>query len=366
MIYVIEPFLTSSHQHWLNLFSAKNGFECETFTLGGYHWKWRMHGAAITMAEKLAKKAEPDHIIISDMCDVAVFKALLPRNWRCKISLYFHENQLTFPWSPSDLDLKLKRNNHYAFINFTSALAADSVIFNSHFHKTEFLSALPDFLKQFPDEAGKNSIKIISDKSSVIPIHISITPHNEKKWEESEPLILWNHRWEYDKNPEAFFETMFKLKHQNLNFKLAVLGSKGKEYPKIFDQAKTHLTEEITHFGFLENAAEYAQILSKAHITPVTSNQDFFGISALEAVVSGVYPLLPNRLVFPEHFSSSQHLYDTDEELASKLIQWISNWNLERENLKHQARELRTETLKKYSLEFIISEWKKHLHHVIS
>ena len=29
-----------------------------------------------------------------------------------------------------------------------------------------------------------------------------------------EPLILWNHRWEYDKNPEPFFQSLFRLKDE--------------------------------------------------------------------------------------------------------------------------------------------------------
>ena len=29
---------------------------------------------------------------------------------------------------------------------------------------------------------------------------------------DQDPVILWNHRWEYDKNPEFFFNTLSKLK----------------------------------------------------------------------------------------------------------------------------------------------------------
>jgi glycosyltransferase involved in cell wall biosynthesis len=360
MIYVIEPFLTSSHQHWLNLFTAKNGFKVKTFTLGGHHWKWRMHGAAITLAEKLASEKEPDHIIISDMCDVAVFKSLLPRTWKCPITLYFHENQLTFPWSPTDLDLKLERNNHYAFINFTSALAADSVVFNSKFHEHEFITALPQFLSQFPNKPSKNSIKSITNKSSVIPIHIHASPSHPEKWKARKPLILWNHRWEYDKNPEVFFKAMFKLKELELDFELAILGSSRKDSPNIFKQAKKNLQEKIIHFGFLENTEDYRHILSKAHICPVTSIQDFFGISALEAIAAGIFPMLPNRLVFPEHLSSTEHLYDSDLELEDQLINLISNWKDMRTSLGSKASHFSLKITEKYAPEKIVHLWEQH------
>jgi len=36
--------------------------------------------------------------------------------------------------------------------------------------------------------------------------------------------ILWNARWEHDKNPEQFFEVLFSLDEAGLPFRLAVLG----------------------------------------------------------------------------------------------------------------------------------------------
>ena len=38
------------------------------------------------------------------------------------------------------------------------------------------------------------------------------------------PLILWNHRWEYDKNPEEFLQALLRLDEQGLDFRLAILG----------------------------------------------------------------------------------------------------------------------------------------------
>ena len=40
----------------------------------------------------------------------------------------------------------------------------------------------------------------------------SSTPNHKRA------VILWNHRWEYDKNPESFFKLLFKLADQNIDF----------------------------------------------------------------------------------------------------------------------------------------------------
>jgi len=360
MIYVLEPYLTSSHKHWLKIFSIQNKLEVKSFTLPGYHWKWRMHGAAITLAKKLSKHSEPDHILVSEMCDVAVLKALIPAEWNSKITVYFHENQLTFPWSPKDIDLKLQRNNHYAFINYTSALAADYVVFNSNFHFHEFVNALPKFLHQFPEKKDLSFLSEIKTKASVIPIHLFFPESNSKKWLNTTPRILWNHRWEYDKNPELFFQTLFKLKKQGLKFELVVLGKKGEAYPHVFKEAKEKLASELVHFGFEENFETYISLISSAHLIPVTSIQDFFGISALEAAAIGAYPLLPNRLAFPEHFNSKEHLYETDSELENMLEFYLKNWEAEKKSLGEKSTKLKAELKEKYSVERVISLWHSH------
>ena len=53
------------------------------------------------------------------------------------------------------------------------------------------------------------------------------------------PILLWNHRWEYDKNPDAFFNALFQLKNKGIKFQLIVLGESYKNSPPIFKKAKT-------------------------------------------------------------------------------------------------------------------------------
>jgi hypothetical protein len=82
------------------------------------------------------------------------------------------------------------------------------------------------------------------------------------------------------------------------------------------------------HWGYAETFQEYAEWLWRADILPVTSRQDFFGGSVVEAMYCHTYPLLPNRLAFPEHISEAsheEHLYDTDDELFNKVSELLMN-----------------------------------------
>ena len=150
-ILLLEPYLTGSHQSWAEEYARHSRHEVEIIGLRGKYWKWRMHGGAVSLANRYDELGyKPDLILASDMCDLSTFLGLA-RPSGVKTALYFHENQLTYPWSPDDADPVHKRDMHYAFINYASALAADKVVFNSHYHMQSFLDELPRFLKTFPD-----------------------------------------------------------------------------------------------------------------------------------------------------------------------------------------------------------------------
>lgn len=273
-----------------------------------------MHGGAISIAQKLTS-VQADILVVSDMIDLALLKSLLPEQLKDKpIYLYMHENQLNYPWSPDDADIELRRDRHYGFLNYTSALCADKVFFNSRYHLYSFIGELPTFLKAFPDHQNLGTIEQIKDKSDVLPLGMNLTRFDQFKQENNNqiPLLLWNHRWEYDKNPEEFFEVLIDLKEEGIPFELVVLGESYQKAPKIFQKAKELLRDRIVHWGFADSFEDYASWLWKADVLPVTSIQDFFGGSIVEAMYCGCYPLLPNRLAYPEHVSNVC-LYDPGE-----------------------------------------------------
>jgi glycosyltransferase involved in cell wall biosynthesis len=323
-ILLIEPFYTGSHKKWAEEYKQFSRHEVEILHLSGNHWKWRMHGAAVTLA--MQPKQKPDLILATDMLDLSTYLALT-RSWSYNIpsAIYFHENQLNYPWSATDEDVKLKRDNHYAFINYTSALAANYIFFNSNYHQQAFLNELPKLLKAFPDNNNLQTVEEIANKSSVLPLGMNLQKFNDCKPATVEkPLravILWNHRWEYDKNPEQFFNALFEINDRGIDFRLIVLGESYEKQPPIFDIAKEKLADKILHWGFVETFEEYCKWLWTADMLPITSHQDFFGASVVEAMACNVVPFLPKRLAYPEHIPDEFHstfFYD-EEDFVNKL-----------------------------------------------
>ena len=143
-ILLIEPFFTGSHKNWALGVQKYSRHSIEILKMNGSYWKWRMHGGAVTLARKLMEDdTNYDLILCSDMLDLTTFQSLTrSRTHDTPFAVYFHENQLMYPWSEADRDIQYQRDHHYGFINFSSALAADQCFFNSDFHMNGFLEEL--------------------------------------------------------------------------------------------------------------------------------------------------------------------------------------------------------------------------------
>ncbi len=327
-ICLVEPFHTGSHAAWAEEYARYSRHDVELLTLKGRHWKWRMHGGAVTLARLFMESGcEADLLLASDMLDLTTFLALTrDKTAGTPTALYFHENQLSYPWSPNGANPAQQRA-HYAFINYASALAADTVLFNSRYHLDAFNDQLPEFLKGFPDLNELASLPLLRAKSEVLSLGLDLRRFDQYHVEELQgatkpPLILWNHRWEYDKNPEDFFKALYQLQKEGFAFEVAVLGESYRTCPPIFTEAQQRLGERIVHFGYVEEFADYARWLWRADILPVHSNHDFFGASVVQAIYCHCTPLLPRRLAYPEHLPEAlqdRFLYDDFDDLLGRL-----------------------------------------------
>lgn len=356
---IIEPFFTGSHKSWMEQYKKYSSLNIEFLTMKGNFWKWRMHGGAVTLAKEFLKKdLRPKTILFSDMIDVTTFLSLTrSQTAQTKTLLYFHENQLSYPWSPTDQDKDLRRDIHYGFINYTSALCVDKVLFNSNYHKNSFFKDIEIMLKSFPDYNNLESLTTIKEKSKTLYIGLDLQKYENftKVEKKKKPLILWNHRWEYDKNPKDFFDVLSDLSQEGLEFDLAVLGESYKNSPKEFLKGERDLKKHIVHFGYAKSFQEYREWLHKADILPVTNIQDFFGISIIEAIHCKTFPLLPKRLTYPELLPNSLHknsLYENREDLKEKLGKILTDFN-------RASLEFDCSFTQKFSWKHIIDEYDK-------
>lgn len=192
-----------------------------------------------------------------------------------------------------------------------------------------YFEALKKLLNNFPDNRETATIKDIKIKSKVLNLGLDLKRYDKYYTENiNAPIMLWNHRWEYDKDPETFFQTLEKLKNNGFDFRLAVLGENFSKSPQIFNKAKILFKNNIVHWGYSNSLKDYATWLWKSDIIPVTSKQEFFGASVMEAVYCNTYPILPNRLSYPELLPQrfhKDHIYQNTEDLYQKLAWAIKN-----------------------------------------
>jgi glycosyltransferase involved in cell wall biosynthesis len=320
-ILFLEPFFGGSHQDFATGFAAHSRHDITLLTLAPLYWRWRMRAASLHFLQQIKQVTDYDLVFATDMMDVAQFKALAGPD--CPpLVLYFHENQMSYPLSARAR--QRKPDMDAGLININSALAADQIWFNSQFHLSAFLKEVRHLIKQMPAPRPKNRVDQIQKNARVVypGCRFPSTPDTLASDTQTPPLIIWNHRWEYDKQPDLFFKVLVRLKKRGILFALAVLGEKYDLYPAVFDQARERLAKEMVAFGYEPSRSVYEAWLKKGRVVVSTAIQENFGISVVEAVRFGCFPLLPCRLSYPELVPEKRHpdvFFRTENQLVEKL-----------------------------------------------
>ncbi len=301
-ILALEPYYGGSHRAFLDSWSAVSCHDWTVIGLPPHRWKWRMRHAAVTLTDEVRERvsggASWDLLFCSDMLNLAEFKGLTDRSVAALPTVaYFHENQLTYP-----VRQESERDLHFAVTNLTSALAANQIWFNSDFHRRSFLKALARFLERMPDFHMLDKIKVLRNRSHVYPQGIK-EPQSRPERAPGPSRLLWVARWEHDKNPELFFDALHQLVDRQVDFRVSILGQSFEDSPEVFANARERLADRIDRWGFCESREEYEQALTEADIVVSTAEHEFFGVAIVEAIAAGAYPLLPDRLAYPEILS---------------------------------------------------------------
>lgn len=339
-IVFLEPWDDGSHRSFREGFLACSRHRYTVLSLPGRFWKWRMRAAAAWFADRLNEQPPRAELILTTgFLNVADLRGLLrPPLDRLPVVLYMHENQLTYPLSPLE-----EFDFHFGFTNIISCLAADRVVFNSEWHRDLFLDAIPAFLNRMPEAVPKDVPARIRARSDVIPVGLERAPlppgHFPQyrgggceptagpRWPRGErPLLLWNHRWEFDKRPEMFAAALGELLDRGLDFDVALLGDPaGRE--AVFAPVAQRLGARCRAFAWIHERRTYEAWLAAADIVVSCAAQEYFGISVAEAVHAGAYAVLPRGQVYPSLYGPAckgRHFYDDQSGLVELLAALVS------------------------------------------
>jgi len=341
-ILFVEPYDGGSHRAFREGLQRHSRHDLEALTLPPRFWKWRMRGAAVHFADLINRRPGPpcDLLLATDFLNLADLRGLLVPPWnRVPCLLYLHENQLTYPLSPDE-----EFDFHFGFTNIVSALAADSVAFNSAYHRDLFLASLPDYLARMPEAVPRGVRERLGAKSLVLPVGLESRPHAAGSfapflggpchpeagppWPRDgvAPLILWNHRWEFDKRPAWFAGALLRLAEEGLSFRVALLGEP-RGHEAVFAPLCERLGPRCLAFGHEPDRAAYESWLARADVVVSCAAQEYFGIAVAEAVQAGAYAVLPREQVYPSLYGRrcrGRHLYAGQAGLVNILRQLLA------------------------------------------
>jgi len=358
-ILLLSGYDAASHRHWRNvLVGGLSQYHWTEVALPDRYFAWRVRGNALTFAHlhKEILGQSYDCLIATSMVDLATLRGFMPQLASIPNILYFHENQFEYPIAPTVDDLKnivgAQLTSIYAL------LCADQVLFNSEFNQKTFFSGAQQLLKKLPDGIPKKLLNDIESQTQVLPVPICSTNDSQDASlsHTNQPIeIVWNHRWEYDKQPEVFFDAMKQLKHSGFKFKMHVVGQSFRQKPDCFDSAQIYFFDEISTWGY-QSKQNYQEILTRADVVISTAAHDFQGLSMLEAIACDCVPIAPNRVAYPEYIRH-ENLYKVGDQIdeANSVFEKIIDVHHRLQNISE------TEKSKQIQQQKINGYFDKHL-----
>lgn len=193
---------------------------------------------------------------------------------------------------------------------------------------------LEQLCEQWPDYPPRLQLQQFIGKSTVVHPGIQLPPERRDSAQPEHPLhLLWAARWEHDKGPADLLKLLRQLKKQPINFRLSVIGQSFRTIPNEFDEIKNEFSDNIVNWGFQASRQQYWEALASADVFLSTAKHEFFGLAACEAISAGLFPVLPNRLAYPELMSElardvrSIFLYDQIADAIETIQSVDTRWS---------------------------------------
>jgi len=104
------------------------------------------------------------------------------------------------------------------------------------------------------------------------------------------------------------------------------MGEQFRQSPDVFDSARKEFVNHIDRWGYQQERSDYEAALLEADVFVSTADHEFFGFSVLEAAAAGAFPLVPEKLAYPETLeldSGNEDFFFKGgaDKLAERLIQ---------------------------------------------
>lgn len=90
--------------------------------------------------------------------------------------------------------------------------------------------------------------------------------------------LVWPHRWEHDKNPQLFIETLLELDKRAVPFRVSIIGETFETVPQCFDGIREKLGDKLINYGYLSRE-DYFTCLRAADVVISTADHEFYGVS---------------------------------------------------------------------------------------
>ncbi|MBA2664839.1 MAG: DUF3524 domain-containing protein [Bradymonadaceae bacterium] len=337
-ILLLSAYDAASHKRWRNALVAHlDEHQWSVETMAPRHFAWRSRGNSLHFG--LARRellAQPyDALITTSMTDLASLRGFVPELSRLPTAVYFHENQFEYPLRSGQ-----RANLDQQLTSLYTALCGDRLLFNSAFNRDSFLKGAGLLLAAMPDHVPPGIVNRLRERAQLLAVPLEAKCYAARGLCHGPLSIVWNHRWEYDKAPERFFEALFQLSEHGYAFDLHVVGQSFRQVPPVFEQARERLASHIRTWGFLASVEAYRELLSTADLVVSTALHEFQGLAVLEAVAAGCRPLVPDRLAYrefiPEPWRYGSYPDEPAREVAA-LVEALRGFCNDPESLRRSA-----------------------------
>ncbi len=317
LIDLVNPWHRGSHRSWAEGYAERSRHAIRLVALEGEAWRWRLQSGAVALVEPMAAAwradGAPDVLLVSGMVDTSVLLGLLRPPERTKVVVYQHESQVARPRpdQPEARDAVLAQ--------WRGWLAADEIWFATEWHRAVAFRGLLAFAESQPGPEITRTLRALADRTAVVPVGVDLEPFSEPAVPDGgPPIVLWNHRWEPDKDPAAFVSAVDRLVRDGVGFRLVLAGDHGDSGAPEYDDLLRRHTDRVEAAGPFDPPT-YNELVRRADVVVSTAVHEFFGVAMVEAMAAGAVPVLPDRLAYPEILGEWAELAYADRTFGSAL-----------------------------------------------